>query len=67
MSPDEETAADLREAITHLAATTARQPAHWIDRKAKAHARINELLDQLQLIEGWITCESASNQDAANS
>ena len=52
MSPDEETAVDLREAITHLAHTSSRLPAHWVDRRAALHDRINELLDQLELIEG---------------
>lgn len=54
-SDDEQLAGELREAITGHAAAAARIPRHWVDRKAKAHERINELLDQLELIEGWIT------------
>ena len=41
---------ELTEAITHLAATAARMPAHWVDRKAMLHDRINELLDLLDLV-----------------
>jgi len=37
--------AELAEAITHLSATAARIPTHWIDRKALMHQRINDLLD----------------------
>lgn len=54
MSPDQDTILDIREAITHLAATASRLPNHWVDRRAKIHERIDELLDQLQLIESWI-------------
>ena len=61
MSPDEDTVADLREAITHLARTTMRQPTHWVDRKAATHARINELLDQLELVEGWLADQANAN------
>ena len=43
---DDTTRADLEEAITHLAATAARLPSHWTDRRAAIHARINDLLDQ---------------------
>ena len=45
---DETTPEELREAITNLAATAARLPAHWVERKATMHARINALLDELQ-------------------
>lgn len=64
MRDDEVAAEDLREAITHLAHTASKLPRHWVDRRADLHHKMNELLDQLQLIEGWIECESAQNQDA---
>ncbi len=44
---DDTTPEELREAITNLAATAARLPAHWVDRKAVLHARIDALLDEL--------------------
>lgn len=54
MLPDEETALDIREALTHLAHTASRVPTHWVDRKADLHDKMNDLLDALQLVEGWI-------------
>jgi hypothetical protein len=54
MTPDEDTAAEIREAITHLAATAAKLPAHWVDRKKALHDQINEHLESLELIEGWL-------------
>ena len=44
---DDTTADELREAITNLAATAHRMPAHWTDRRAVLHARIDVLLDEL--------------------
>ena len=44
---DDTTADELREAITNLAATASRMPAHWTDRKAALHGRIDALLDEL--------------------
>lgn len=44
---DDTTPDELREAITNLAATASRMPAHWTDRKAAMHARIDALLDEL--------------------
>ena len=44
---DETTPEELREAITNLSATAARLPAHWIERKAVLHGRIDALLDEL--------------------
>ena len=41
-TPDE-----TREALTHLAHTAMRMPAHWTDRRAVIHERMNELLDLL--------------------
>lgn len=43
-----ETVEELREAITNMAATAAKMPAHWVDRRAAIHARVNELLDKLE-------------------
>lgn len=54
MTPDETTAEDIREAITHLSATAARIPAHWADRKATIHAKINDHLDHLEVLESWM-------------
>ncbi len=44
---DETSATELREAITNLAATLSRMPAHWTERRAVLHERINGLLDEL--------------------
>ena len=44
---DDTTPDELREAITNLAATASRMPAHWTDRRAALHARIDALLDEL--------------------
>ena len=38
---------EIQEAITHLAAASARYPAHFVERKRVAHAAIDALLDQL--------------------
>ena len=46
----EQERAELREAITNMAATAARMPAHWVDRKAALHVRINELLSDLEAL-----------------
>lgn len=40
--------ADLREALTNMAASAARMPEHWTDRKAELHRQINDLLDDLE-------------------
>lgn len=45
---DETTAEELREAITNLNQYAMRLPAHWKDRKATIHARINVLLTELE-------------------
>ena len=42
---------DIREAITNIARTAARCPAHWVDRRARMHERINALLDELEMRE----------------
>lgn len=46
---------ELREAITNLARTSSRSPAHWVDRKAEWHHRINQLLDLLEELGGLTT------------
>lgn len=43
----DETDAEIREAITHLAADAARLPAHWVEQRAAKHERINDLLTKL--------------------
>ena len=48
---DETTRAEIEEALTYLAATAARLPRHYVDRKAAIHARIDALLDDLELLE----------------
>jgi len=45
---DATTKAELAEAMTNMAATAARMPAHWTDRKAAIHARIDVLLDEYE-------------------
>lgn len=52
---DDTPADEIREAITNIAKTAARCPAHWAERWAKMHERINALLDELDaraIIEG---------------
>jgi hypothetical protein len=44
----DETREELREAITNMARTASRLPAHWAERKATLHERINGMLDQLE-------------------
>jgi len=44
---DETSAEELRAAITNLARTAARCPAHWVERKAVLHGRIDALLTEL--------------------
>ena len=44
---DDTDPAEIREAITNLARTASRCPAHWVERKAHWHERINSLLDEL--------------------
>ena len=45
---DDSTPDEIREAITNIARTASRCPAHWIQRRAKMHERINALLDELE-------------------
>lgn len=44
---DDTTADELREAVTNLAHYAMRLPAHWTERKAETHAKIDALLDEL--------------------
>jgi hypothetical protein len=44
---DDTTAQEIREAVTNLAHYAMRMPAHWTDRRAETHRRINTLLDEL--------------------
>ena len=46
---DDTTREELIEAIQHLNASAKRLPAHYIDRRAGIHRRINVLLTELQL------------------
>lgn len=39
---------EIAEAITNMAHTAARMPAHWVDKRAALHDQINALLDQLE-------------------
>lgn len=43
---DDTTKAELEEAMTNMAATAARMPAHWVERKAATHRRIDALLGE---------------------
>jgi hypothetical protein len=45
---DETTREELCEAITNMARTASRLPAHWAERRATLHERINAMLDQLE-------------------
>lgn len=47
---------DIIEALLHHNRTARRCPRHWVDRLAGIHARLNDLLDQLDILneaEGW--------------
>lgn len=46
----ETTRPDLEEAMANVVATLHRMPAHWTDRRAGLHAKLDDLLDQ------WLTC-----------
>lgn len=48
---DNTSADELREAITWLARDAARLPAHFVERKAAAHKRIDALLTELETRE----------------
>jgi hypothetical protein len=60
---DETTREELCEAITNMAHTASRLPAHWTDRRAKMHERINMLLDELDartILDGAdLNCDGA--------
>lgn len=45
------TRAELIEAIQHHNATLRRMPAHWTERRAGLHAKVNDLLDQLEAMD----------------
>jgi hypothetical protein len=49
---DATTKAELAEALTNMAATAARTPAHWAERKAAIHARIDALLYEYENAPG---------------
>lgn len=40
--------AELAEALTNMAATAARVPRHWTERKAELHRQINQMLDDYE-------------------
>lgn len=42
---DETTKAELEEAMAHLVHTLHRMPAHWTDKRAGLHAKIDALLE----------------------
>lgn len=42
---DESTKADIEEAMSHITATLHRMPAHWTDRRATLHAKLDALLE----------------------
>jgi hypothetical protein len=43
---------ELEEAMTNVVATLKRMPAHWEDRRAGMHRKLNDLLDQWQAARG---------------
>lgn len=43
---------DLIEALLHHNATAMRIPAHWVDDKAKIHKRLDDLLYELEAMDG---------------
>jgi hypothetical protein len=50
IEPDHATREELAEAITNMAATAARMPAHWAERRGKIHEQINRMLDALEAL-----------------
>lgn len=42
---DETTRAELEEAMTNIVATLHRMPAHWTDRRAGLHAKLDHMLE----------------------
>lgn len=41
---DDTTRAELEEAMTNVVATLRRMPAHWADRRATLHAKLDDML-----------------------
>ena len=44
--------AELEEAMTNIVATLRRMPAHWVDRRAEYHSRLDVLLTQWEQARG---------------
>ena len=45
---DDTTRAELEEAMANVVATLHRMPAHWTDKRAGLHAKLDTLLDDWQ-------------------
>lgn len=50
IAAEDTTRADLEEAMSFAVKTLHRMPAHWTDRRAELHAKIDRLLDE------WTAC-----------
>lgn len=48
---DDSTRADLEEAMCHIVTTLHRMPAHWTDRRAALHGKLDALLEDWQRAE----------------
>lgn len=42
---DQTTRAELEEALSNIVGTLHRMPAHWVDRRAALHAKIDAMLE----------------------
>lgn len=49
---DETTRAELEEAIANIGATLHRTPAHWTEKRAALHAKIDALLTDWERADG---------------
>lgn len=45
---DDTTRAELEEAMANIVGTLHRMPAHWVDRRAALHAKLDALLEDWQ-------------------
>lgn len=50
IAAEDTTKLELEEAMTNIVATLDRMPAHWTDRRAQLHMKLDDLLDK------WTAC-----------
>lgn len=54
---DQTTRVELEEAMTNIVATLRRMPAHWVDRRAALHKKLDALLGD------WVLAGSPADHD----